>query len=236
MDRPKTTLLIPVLNEIDSMREILPRIRREWCDQFLVVDGGSKDGSAEYARSLGYEVYVQREKGLRAAYFESFEHVRGDLVISFSPDGNSVPEKIPELVSKLKEGYDMVIVSRYLNGAHSDDDDLVTGFGNWMFTNLINFFFGAYYTDALVMFRGFRREIVDSLGLRTPVFFMEWAEKVLGTLSGWENQMSMRCAKARLKVTEIPGDEPRRIGGHRKMRPWRSGAVLSVQILYEFFI
>jgi len=230
----KTTLFIPVLNEIEAMRQVLPRLPKGCCDQILVVDGQSRDGSAEYARSLGCDVYVQKEKGLRAAYSEGIQHATGEVIVTFSPDGNSLPEKIPELIDKMREGYDMVIVSRYLGGARSEDDDMMTGFGNWMFTSLINFFFSSNYTDALVMFRAYRKDIVKRLGFDKPVFFMEWFEKKIRTLSGWEPQMSMRCAKARLRVGEIPGDEPPRIGGVRKITPWRSGAVLSVQILYEF--
>ncbi|HOW28923.1 MAG TPA: glycosyltransferase family 2 protein [Elusimicrobiota bacterium] len=235
MSSPLTfTLIIPVLNELEAMKQILPRISRDWVDQVLVIDGGSVDGSADYARSLGYDVYVQKEKGLRAAYREGTELARGDVLITFSPDGNSLAEKIPPLVEKMKEGYDMVIVSRYKDDAHSDDDDLVTGFGNWMFTTLINLFFRARYTDAIVMFRAYRKQLIADLKMKEHIPFMEWGERTLGTLSGWEPQMSMRCAKARLKVCDIPGDEPRRISGQRKITPWRSGAIMSLQILYEF--
>jgi len=41
----KTTILALTLNEIDGVKSILPRISREWYDQFIVVDGGSKDGT-----------------------------------------------------------------------------------------------------------------------------------------------------------------------------------------------
>lgn len=232
----RSTLFIPVLNEIDAMRRVMPEIPPNCCDQMLVVDGGSTDGSAEYARSLGYEVYVQKGKGLRAAYSEGFSIATGDVIVTFSPDGNSLPEKIIPLLEKLKEGYDMVIVSRYKDEARSQDDDLVTGFGNWMFTRLMNLFFGGNYTDAMVMFRGYKRDIIERLNMREKISFMEWGEKRFGALSGWEPQLSMRCAKAKLRVAEIPGDEPKRIGGVRKITPWRSGAILCLQILYERFI
>ncbi len=53
----------------------------------------------------GYEIYVQKQRGFRHAYTEVWPQVTGDVVITFSPDGNSVPELIPELIAKLKEGY-----------------------------------------------------------------------------------------------------------------------------------
>ena len=68
--RPTLTLFMPVLNEITGLQAILPRIRREWCDQ--MVDGGSSDGSLEYARQCGCETYVQRRTGIRFAYIEAW--------------------------------------------------------------------------------------------------------------------------------------------------------------------
>jgi hypothetical protein len=147
----------------------------------------------------------------------------GDVIIAFSPDNNSIPELIPPLIKKMKEGYDMVIVSRYKDGAKSEDDDVVTGFGNWMFTKVINLIFGGRYTDTLVIFRAFRKEIVAALGMdekKHPVF---------------EVQMAIRCAKYKMKVAEIAGDEPKRIGGVRKMRPIYNGSAIGYVILKELF-
>src|SRR3990167_4197605 len=96
-----TSLLIMTLNEIEGMKAILPRISKEWFDQILVIDGGSTDGTVEWARKQGYEVYVQKKKGFRHAYCEALPFVHGDIIITFSPDGNSVPELIPCLIEKI---------------------------------------------------------------------------------------------------------------------------------------
>jgi glycosyltransferase involved in cell wall biosynthesis len=138
----KVTLLVSTINEIEGMKIIMPRIKREWVDQTIISDYGSTDGTPEWAKEQGYSVVHQKEPGLRRAFIEALPYVKGDVVLMFSPDGNSIPELIPPLIDKMKEGYDMVIVSRYLNGAKSEDDDRITAFGNWLFTNLINFLFG----------------------------------------------------------------------------------------------
>ena len=49
-----TTLLVIAKDEIRGMKEIMPRISREWVQQILVVDGQSSDGTAELARDNGY--------------------------------------------------------------------------------------------------------------------------------------------------------------------------------------
>lgn len=138
----KTTLFIPTLNEIDGVKVIMPQVKREWVDEIIFVDGNSTDGTADWLRGQGYRVIPQQSKGLALAYWECFDAMAGDVIIVFTPDGNSIPEVIPALVEKMKEGYDLVIASRYLGRAKSQDDDLITGFGNWMFTRMMNLLFG----------------------------------------------------------------------------------------------
>ncbi|MFA5142564.1 MAG: glycosyltransferase family 2 protein [Candidatus Omnitrophota bacterium] len=231
----KTTLILPTLNELGGMKEIMPKIKKEWFDQIIVVDGGSTDGTIEYARDNGYSIYIQKGKGLRQGLREMWGMVEGDIVVTFSPDGNSIPELIPPLIEKMKGGYDMVIVSRYAKGARSYDDDWLTRFGNWMFTTMINVLFRARYDDALVIFRAYKTDLIDRLDINNEAKFLTAAERA-GILIGWEPQLSIRCAKRKLKVAEIPGDEPARIYGKRKMRPFQSGSVMLAQILYEIFV
>lgn len=207
----KVTLIIPTLNEIKGMKVIMPRIKPEWYDQLIILDAGSTDGTIEYAKEHGYEVFLPKRAGLRKELIENFKkNVKGDILITFSPDGNSIPELIPNLVNKIKEGYDMVIVSRYFQGAKSYDDTFITGLANKIFTNVISFLYGFKYTDAMVIYRGYRREVVERLGILDPR--SEWYEKYVGRYVSWEPQLSVRCAKNRLKIAEIPGDEPKRVG------------------------
>ena len=222
------------LDEINGMKAIMPRVRPEWCEQIIVVDGGSTDGTIEWARANGYEVYVQQQPGFRQAYTEVWPQIIGDNVITFSPDGNSIPELIPALVEKMHEGYDMVIASRYHADSKSDDDDLVTGFGNWLFTRTVNLLHGGRYTDVMVIFRAYRRNLAYELGLdRDDAHALP--EKLFGTRISWEPLLSVRAAKARVKISEIPGDEPPRIGGERKLQILRWGAAYYFQFWRELW-
>ena len=232
----KVTLLIPTLNEVDGMKAIMPLIKPEWYDQLLILDGQSTDGTIEYAKAQGYPLLIQKKKGLRHAYEEAWPHITGDVVLTFSPDGNSIPELIPQCIAKMREGYDMVIVSRYAKGAKSYDDDWITGFGNWVFTNLlINFLHGGHYTDAMVIYRAYKKNLVYDLGLNKDDAF-QCAESFLKTKVSWEPLLSIRAARQKLKITEIPGDEPARIAGKRKLQvlPW--GGVFLFQTIREMFV
>lgn len=230
----KVSLIVPTLNEIDGMKAIMPKVDKSWYDQLIILDGGSTDGTIEYAKKQGYFVYVQKQKGFRHAYVEVLDYVEGDVFLTFSPDGNSIPELIPPLVEKMKEGYDMVIASRYLGSAKSEDDDLVTGFGNWLFTKTVNVLHGGHYTDAMVIYRAYRTQMIRDLELDKDEGYA-LPEKLFATNIGWEPLLSVRAAKRKLRITEIPGDEPPRIGGERKLQVLKWGAAYYFQFLREVF-
>jgi len=233
--RCSVTLLVPVLNEVVGMREIMPLVQRNWVDQILVLDGGSTDGTADWARANGYEVHVQSRPGLRHGYREALARVRGDVILTFSPDGNSLPELIPTLVAKIDEGYDMVIASRYKAPARSLDDDWITAFGNWLFTRTVNLLHWGRYTDAMVIFRAYRKQLVRELELDQDRWY-ETPERLFGCRVSWEPLLSARAARRRLRVAEIPGDEPPRIGGERKLRVLRWGAAYYFQFFRDWFL
>ena len=211
------------MNEIGGMKVIMPQIQRNWVDEILIVDGGN-DGTYEYAVEHGYRVLKQKSKGLVGAYREGVAAAIGEAILAFSPDGNSLPALIPQLVAKLHEGgYDMVVASRYLPGAKSEDDDAVTAFGNWMFTKMINVAFSAKYTDTLCMLRIWKRDL----------YYL--SENIFVERSGLEPVFCIKAAKLKLKVGELAGDEPARIAGIRKNSPLLNGAAILFTIILELF-
>jgi glycosyltransferase involved in cell wall biosynthesis len=214
----KITLLIPTLNEEQGMRHVMPLVDRSIFEQILVVDGNSKDKTVEVARSMGYDVVLQKSPGIRGAYMDALPHVKGDAILTFSPDGNSIPELLKPCIDKFREGYDMVIVSRYAEGAKSYDDDAVTGFGNWLFTNSINLFHGGHYTDAMVIYRIYHKSLIHALDLDKDESY-SFEEKLFRTNVSWEPLLSIRAAK-----------------GERKLQVLKWGAAYYWEILREKFI
>lgn len=228
----RVTIILPTLNEIDGLRWFMPRLKKEWYDELIVSDGGSTDGTLEYCRLHNYKVLMQSDKGLANAYDDAFKSSSNDIFITVTPDGNSLPELIPQLVEKILEGNDMVIASRYLDGARSYDDDAITALGNRMFTFIINVLFRAHYTDTLVAYRAYRREAIEKMDLEHR-FKHKWLSRIVFDRDSWETASSIRAKKLKLKVCEIPGDEPLRIGGKRKMSIIKNGLGIVAQIAYE---
>lgn len=221
----KFSLIILCKNEIECLKIILPKINKNWVDEIIIIDGGSTDGSIEYARGLGFFVLNQREKGWRhraivAGMKEGFSAASGDVIITFVPDGNMIPEKIPELVAKIKEGYDMVMVSRYGQGAKSYDDTLISGFGNWMFTSLVKFLFKAKCTDVLGFFMAFRKNLLKELNITVDITLVA--------------KMVIRGTRKGFKYAEIPGDEPKRVGGRSYRNIIINGTIEFWEIFAEY--
>ena len=216
------TLIAPTWNEIEAVRVTLPQIQREWVDEIIIADGGSTDGTVEFCQSLGLRVYTQKTRSYGAALREAIAESTGDYIIEFQPDGNSVPEMIPKMIAKIEEGYDLVIGSRYQPGAVSYDDDRLTKVGNRMFTLLVNLLFRAHYTDTLIGFRIFRRDAFEKLDIDQNGL-------------AWAIQIPIRFAKRGFRYAEIAANEPARIGGVRKMRPFKHGWEFLMLMLREFF-
>lgn len=209
MSTPKrrtVTLLMPTYNEVDGLKAVFPTLDTSLFDDVVIVDGGSRDGTLDYARENNIRVVLQRRLGLAFAVFDAIrENITTDCVVEFSPDGNCLADQMPELVARLREGYDLVVVSRYLPPAKSYDDSPISAFGNWMFTRMFRLLGPFPITDSLTIYRGFDRKIVGLSEfepfLHGPVF--EPLVSALANLHG-------------LRTFEIPGDEPERIGGETK--------------------
>ena len=216
-----TAIIILTLDEIDGVRAIVPKLNNDWAEEIIFVDGGSKDGTIEEAKKLGFKVIHQNNKGEGNACRIGVEKTNSDYIMFFSPDGNDEPKAIPQMISKISEGFDIVHISRFGKHSESRDAGPFDRFGNRMFTFLVNVFFGGHYSDVLNGFRIIRRDVM--LKLKTD------AQKL-----NIEQQICIRAAKKNLKIFEIDGREPKRIGGERKMKPIPTGVSLSAQIIKEF--
>jgi glycosyltransferase involved in cell wall biosynthesis len=217
----KSLLVIPTLNEIDGMKQVISKINHDWVDEILIVDGGSIDGTIEEAKKQNINVLMQTTKGSHgAAILDAFNSSDADYLLMFGADGNNEPEEIPKMLSKIKEGYDQVINSRFSKTSKNDDAGLIDGFGNRMFTFFANLFFGGNLPDTLSSSRAITRKAWDEIKMDE-----------LGLSNVY--QISIRGMIKKQKIFSLAANEPARIGGERKMHRIPTGIQLSLRLLKE---
>jgi len=118
-DEKDLSIVIPLLNEEESLRPLFQRIEDALQDQdlsyeIIFVDDGSTDGSYEVLTELRDRsetielIKFRRNFGKAAAYSAAFEKVRGRYVITMDADLQDDPAEIPNLITKLEEGYDLI--------------------------------------------------------------------------------------------------------------------------------
>lgn len=214
----KVSVIIPTLNEAGSIKEVLNGISKNKVDEVLIIDGHSIDGTADLAKKLGCPVFLQEKKGFGEAIAEGVKRAKGDVLIFITADNSQNPGDIPALLEKIAEGYDMVMASRYLPGAGSDDDTALHYIGNKIFTFLCNKLYGSNFSDCLYFFMAIRRKVFDSIKLNS---------------SGFEYCMELpiKVHKAGFKIIQIPSFERKRSGGMAKVNAVRHGFHILMKLL-----
>ena len=82
--KPSITLLLPTFNEIDGLKLVFPKVDLKLFDDVLIVDGGSTDGTVEFAIKNNIRIMSQLRKGLSEAVLDAIETIDTDYVIEFS--------------------------------------------------------------------------------------------------------------------------------------------------------
>jgi len=201
---PDLAIVIPTLNEAESIAAVVGEIRAAVAARVIVVDGGSSDATAQRARSAGAQV-VGAGRGYGRACLAGAEAAEGAALIVFMDgDGADDPAAIASLVEPIRNGTcDFVIASR-ARGKRAPGSmaahQLLAGFVAGWLTKLL---YGVRYTDMCAL-RAIRRDVLLGLGMRELTY-------------GWNLEMQMRAARAGLRILEIPVSYRRRLGGQSKV-------------------
>lgn len=133
MKSQKVIIISPTYNEkgnigraIDQLEEIFSQISSNYDMHILVVDDSSPDGTADEVRQKAKQfsnvhLHINPKKmGLGGAYLSGMkyasEKLKADILFEFDADLSHDPKLIPQFLSKIEQGYDMVLGSRYIKG------------------------------------------------------------------------------------------------------------------------
>ncbi len=196
----RIAVIIPALNEEQSIGRVLEAIPGELEAEAVVVDNGSTDRTAEIAEAYGARVVKEPRRGYGAACLAGLAALSEPEVVAFlDADFSDDPALLPELVRPiLDDRADLVIGSRMRGEREPGALPPHSRFGNWLAGRILTLLYGQPTSD-LGPFRAIRWSALKRLRMSDPGF-------------GWTMEMQAKAARAGLRTVEIPVPYRRRIG------------------------
>jgi len=184
----KDWIVMPAYNEERSIGKVLDALKRDGWHKIIVVDDGSRDRTAEIARSKGALV-VSHEKnmGLGAALRSGLGRARklgADRVITFDADGQHDPKAIESLAKALKNADLVIGVRRHL------EIPLHKRVGNFGL-NLITCLFSGVITDSQSGSRAFNKRALELIRIRSNRYEVS-------------SEIIIQARKRGLRLREVP--------------------------------
>jgi glycosyltransferase involved in cell wall biosynthesis len=200
------SIVIPALNEEEPIAGVVREVAGTRIPlEIIVVDNDSTDRTAQRAREAGARV-VKAPRGYGRACAAGVAALRPDcgIVVFLDGDGSDCPEFITQLVGPIAAGtHDFVIGSRTRGQREAGSMNFQQVLSGRMAGAVLRWLYGVRYTD-MCPFRAIRREALERLGMREQTY-------------GWNLEMQMKAARARLRILEIPVNHRRRAGGESKV-------------------
>ena len=220
----RVVLIIPALNEEDTIGPLLARVDRGVVDWVVVVDNGSIDRTAERAAASGATVLREDRRGYGSACLKAVrEGPRGDLVVFMDGDGSDDPSEIASMLDALIDReVDLIIGSRALGRSERGALTSVQRFGNTLACFLVRLGWGVRFTD-LGPFRAIRRDALDRLEMSDPDF-------------GWTIEMQVKAAQRKLRTSEMPVHRGLRTAGKSKVSGTLVGSYRAGKRILEYIL
>ncbi|MGH9470120.1 MAG: glycosyltransferase family 2 protein [Terriglobia bacterium] len=199
-------LIVPALNEENSVGKLLAQIPRERFQEIVVVDNGSTDQTARVAREAGARVIHESQRGYGTACQSGLASLSPavNAIVFMDADLSDDPADASRLLDYFDAGgWDLVIGSRVLGNPEAGSLTPLQRFGNALTTRMIRLLWGVRFTD-LGPLRVVRRDALERMALRDRDF-------------GWNVEMQARAAMLGMKLAEIPVSYRRRKFGSSKI-------------------
>jgi dolichol-phosphate mannosyltransferase len=228
MTKQRAIVIIPTYNERGNIEKLIPvlegvfkNVPEHWEMHVLVVDDSSPDRTGEVVAQLA-KIYKnvhllsnKQKGGLGAAYLkgmhEAFVNLHAQVIFEFDADFSHDPEKIPLLLQKIDQGYDMVLGSRYIAGGSIP--------ANWGIHRKFLSVFGNLFISLVMTNFSIRDWTAGYRAISKPVYEAVADEMVDDRFSGYTFQIGFlhKAVHKGFKVAEIPIQFVDRVLGHSKL-------------------
>jgi len=199
----RVSVVIPALNEAESIGAVVTAMPWGEIAECIVVDNGSTDGTAEIAALAGARV-IASERGYGAAMSAGVAVAVGEVLVFLDGDGADPVEAMAELVGPIERGEaDFVLASR-IAGTREPGSMLGSQvFAGKLIGWMVRVMYGHRYTD-MCAFRAIRRECLETMRMSEMTY-------------GWNLEMQIKAVQVGLRIVEVPVNYRRRMGGVSKV-------------------
>ena len=198
------TLLIPAKQESESLPIFLEELKKFDFKILIVLDENDIDTINVINQRDNLEILYQKNSGYGSALIEGINHITTKYFCIINADGSMDPNELNNMLKTIKENNDLVFGSRYLKNAGSEDDDLITVVGNYIFSFLGKIFFNLKINDILYTYTLGHTELIKNLNLKFKDF------KICV-------ELPIKAHRANLKYEAVPSFERKRIAGKKKL-------------------
>ena len=166
------SVVIPCLNEEDTLKICLDKIKKVYLDnhlngEIIVVDNGSTDKTAYIAQQNGAKLITENIKGYGAALRRGIKEAKGKYILMGDADDSYDFLDIMKFLNKIKEGYDLVQGCRLASGGGTIEKGAMPfsheKFGNPLFSFLVRFLYKAPYHDVYCGMRIFKKDTINKI-------------------------------------------------------------------------
>jgi len=217
---PNLTLIIPAKNEAESLPSVLNELKNFDFNKTIILES-SDIKTIESIKNFNCEILYQNEKGYGNALIQGINNVKTEYLCIFNADGSFDPKYLEEMLDLCKDK-DLVFASRYLRGAGSDDDTILTKIGNYIFSFLGNIFFSLKLSDILYTFVLGKTVSFKKLDLKSNDFC-------------FCVEMPIKASRFGMNIIDTPSYERKRIGGEKKVSEFKDGFKILLFMIKSFF-
>src|SRR5208282_5037118 len=167
------SIVLPCLNEAETLAICIDKAasflsRNNISGEIIVADNGSNDGSQAIAVEHGARVVDVPVRGYGAALMGGIKAAEGEYVVMADADDSYDLSGLTTFLSKLREGYDLVMGNRFRGGIKRGAMPFLNRYlGNPVLTGIGKLFFTSPVGDFHCGIRGFRRDAIIKLDLQT---------------------------------------------------------------------
>lgn len=182
-------ILIPTLNEEESIGGIIREFKDIGFENIFVIDGNSTDSTREIAKKEGARVEVQHGKGKGTAVRQALELIEEEIIVIIDGDGTYSPSEVRTLLAPiLNNEADHVIGNRFgFRGAFT----LSHRVGNWVLNKVFGLGYGVKLNDILSGYRALTKDCLREMNLKKEGFEIE-------------TEMAVESVKRSIRIKEVP--------------------------------